>query len=144
MCGLAGEFVWGSGRKLDIPSLFPMIEVLGHRGPESAGYWASATSQALLLHARLAFVDLQSGAQPLCNQTASIWSALNGEIYDHRRIRHELEDAGHKFRTTCDAELIPHLFERNGVDSFQNLRGEFAFSLFLYFVCFRMISLVRI
>ena len=130
MCGIAGEFIWGSGRKLDIPLLFPMIEVLGHRGPESAGYWASESSQTLLLHARLAFVDLEAGTQPLCNQSGSIWSALNGEIYDHRRIHHELEQAGHKLRTTCDAELIPHLFESGGVDSFQHLRGEFAFALF--------------
>ena len=130
MCGIAGEFVWNSYRRLEIPSLFPMVEVLGHRGPESAGYWVSASSQALLLHARLAFVDLESGAQPIGNRSGSVWSTLNGEIYDHRHQRRELEKSGIKFRSTCDAELIPHLFEKSGVESFQHLQGEFAFALY--------------
>ncbi len=129
MCGIAGEAILSGDRRLSPTDLFPMIEALAHRGPESAGYWHDEGEQVLLMHARLSFVDLDGGAQPMANEDGRLWVSLNGELYGHREQRRSLVGQGHRFRTSCDAEIVPHLFEEKGVSAFPELRGEFAFAL---------------
>lgn len=130
MCGLAGEFVTRGERALHAPELFDMIDILAHRGPESAGYWLNEEKSAMLMHARLALVDLERGRQPLADESGRLWLSLNGELYGHRSARTGLMAKGHRFRSECDAEIVPHLYQDHGADCFEMLDGEFAFALF--------------
>ncbi len=129
MCGIAGELVMRGGRPLSPDELLPMIDVLSNRGPESAGYWHDEKQRILMMHARLALVDIPGGAQPMAHEGGRIWVSINGELYDFRRIRRRLLQAGHRLRSECDVEILPYLFEEEGEDCFSNLRGEFAIAL---------------
>ncbi|MEM7425827.1 MAG: asparagine synthase (glutamine-hydrolyzing) [Pseudomonadota bacterium] len=129
MCGIAGVFLPSGIGWLEPREYFPMIGAIAHRGPDGLDYHVNASHTALLMHARLALVDLEGGRQPLSNSDGSVWASCNGEIYGYRETMRELSEAGHTFRTSCDSEVIPHLFEKYGTDSFVKLRGEFAFAL---------------
>ena len=129
MCGIAGEFVFRGDRVLDPNDLTSMIDALAHRGPDSAGLWQDDSGQCVLMHSRTPRVDPVGGSQPVCNEDHSIWVTFNGEIYDHRDRIAELKGRGHRFASRCDAEVIPHLYEDFGTDSFAKLRGEFAFGV---------------
>src|SRR5258708_3368579 len=107
MCGLAGIFR-PEGVTADlVERTAAMIRTLGHRGPD--GFSIMALPGAVLGHARLATIDLETGTQPIGNEDGSIQVALNGEIYNYRELRAELERKGHRFRTQSDTEVIPHL-----------------------------------
>ena len=129
MCGIAGEFVFTGDRQLIPDELLGMIDALAHRGPDSAGYYLNDAANMLLMHSRTPRVDPSGGSQPLCNETGSIWISFNGEIYDHRLQIANLKATGHYLQSRCDAEVIPHLFEDHGTESFAKLRGEFAFAV---------------
>jgi len=75
---------------------------------------------------RLALVDLITGAQPISNEDETLDLVTNGEIYNHRELRRELEQRGHRFRTSTDVEVILHLYEDLGTNCFQRLNGMFA------------------
>ncbi len=130
MCGIAGVFIPSRMGWLDPRELLPMIGAIAHRGPDDMGYWMNGANTAMLMHTRLALVDTEKGSQPLSNETGSLWLTCNGEIYGYQAITRDLESRGHRFATRCDCEVIPHLFEQYGTDSFARLRGEFAFSLY--------------
>ena len=130
MCGIAGETVISGRRTLTPADLFGMIDIIAHRGPDSAGYWHSDDGGTVLMHARTPRVDPDGGSQPMCNETGSIWVTFNGEIYDHRERLQQLRSGGHKLRSRCDTEVIPHLFEDHGPKCFEMLRGEFAFAIY--------------
>ena len=104
-----------------------MRDVLAHRGPDGAGLWADG--RAALAHRRLSIVDVAGGHQPLSNEDGGIWVTFNGEIYNHRDVRAELEAAGHRYRTRSDTETIVHAYEEWGDDCVQRFRGMFAFAL---------------
>jgi asparagine synthase (glutamine-hydrolysing) len=104
-----------------------MRDVLTHRGPDEAGLWAD--DHAVLAHVRLSIVDLAGGRQPLSNEDAGVFVTYNGEIYNHRDVRAELECAGHRYRTRCDTETIVHAYEQWGDDCVHRFRGMFAFAL---------------
>ena len=104
-----------------------MRDVLTHRGPDGAGLWMD--QHAALAHRRLSIVDLAGGHQPLANEDGRIWITFNGEIYNHRDVRAELEAAGHRYRTRSDTETIVHAYEQWGDDCVRRLRGMFAFAL---------------
>jgi asparagine synthase (glutamine-hydrolysing) len=80
-------------------------------------------------HARLSIIDLETGNQPIANEDESVHIVVNGEFYDHDRIRRELRAAGHRLRTASDSEIALHLYEDLGASFLQLLRGEFAFAL---------------
>ena len=127
MCGIAG-FVAGSG--LDgaaAERALRMRDVITHRGPDAAGVWNDA--HAVLAHRRLSIVDLSGGAQPLSNESGSVWVIFNGEIYNHADVRRELEAFGHHYRTKSDTETIVHAYEQWGDDCIHRFRGMFAFAL---------------
>lgn len=127
MCGIAGIFD-PLGRPIDDRLLERMTARLTHRGPDDAGYLrADAVSFGFR---RLAIVDLVSGNQPMASESGSIVTMCNGELYNHAELRHDLQARGHRFHTTCDCEVIPHLYEEYGMALLDRLNGQFAFAIY--------------
>lgn len=128
MCGIAGICPAGSRD----PSLLErrarrMADTLVHRGPDEAGI--HVTPRVALASRRLKVIDLETGRMPISNEDGSVVVVYNGEIYNHRSLRAELEAAGHRFRTRSDTEVLVHLYEEHGIDLVHRLRGMFAFAL---------------
>jgi asparagine synthase (glutamine-hydrolysing) len=127
MCGIAGTFLFDSGARADARALRAMTGVLAHRGPDADGFHVDGPVG--LGHRRLSIIDLSTGDQPLSNEDGTVWTIFNGEIYNFRDLRAELEACGHRFRTATDTEVIVHGYEEWGVDVVQRFRGMFAFAL---------------
>ena len=104
-----------------------MSAKLVHRGPDSDGIFAEG--HAALAARRLAIIDLQTGDQPITNEDSTIYVVQNGELYNYRELRAELERAGHRFRTHGDTEVLVHLYEQEGLEFARRLRGMFAVAL---------------
>lgn len=104
-----------------------MCDRLAHRGPDEEGYFR-AIGVGLGVR-RLRIIDLESGHQPIANERGTIWVVHNGEIYNYRELRRELEARGHRFATQSDTEVIVHAYEQYGLESLARLRGMFAFAL---------------
>ena len=107
--------------------LHAMCERMTHRGPDSEGQMIS-TGVALGMR-RLAIIDLQTGEQPAWSEDHKIAVVLNGEIYNYRELRADLEKRGHQFRSASDTEVLPHLYEEYGREMVKHLNGMFAFAL---------------
>jgi len=104
-----------------------MTDRLRHRGPDGEGIHVDG-GFALGVR-RLSIVDLRTGAQPVANETRTVWAALNGEIYNHRHLRLELQGRGHRFRTQGDTEVLVHAWEQWGERCVQRLDGMFALAV---------------
>ena len=105
-----------------------MCQNLVHRGPDEEGFHDS--SQAVLGIRRLKVIGLVNGSQPVANSTATAFCVFNGEIYNFRELRVELERDGYIFRTNTDAEVIIHLYDQRGVEFVKYLRGMFAIAIY--------------
>lgn len=130
MCGIYGYL--STKQKVDRDILRRMGEALQHRGPDGEGEEIQQTAQWSLGlgHKRLSIIDLSpAGKQPMCNEDGTIWITYNGEIYNFRELRIELEGKGHFFRSNSDTEVIIHLYEEQGTDCLERLNGMFAFAL---------------
>jgi asparagine synthase (glutamine-hydrolysing) len=127
MCGIAGVLYADSGRNVDPETLSAMGEAIAHRGPDGHGVFR--TTAAAMIHRRLAIIDPNGGQQPISNEDESIHVVFNGEIYNYRDLRRELESRGHQFRTQSDTEVLVHLYEEYGHDLCRHLRGMFAFAI---------------
>jgi len=127
MCGIAGIVATDRVAPEDAARAVAMRDVMSYRGPDGAGLHADA--HAVLAHRRLSIIDLAGGHQPLSNETGAIWVTYNGEIYNHRDVRAQLETAGHTYRTRSDTETIVHAYEQWGDECVQRFRGMFAFAL---------------
>ena len=104
-----------------------MMNVMIHRGPDDFGVHLS---DGISMGARrLSIIDVAGGHQPLSNEDGTVWAMQNGELYNHREIRQELERAGHVFRTNCDTEALPHLYEQYGFSVPERLRGKFSLAV---------------
>jgi asparagine synthase (glutamine-hydrolysing) len=104
-----------------------------HRGPDAEGFWAStpAGPGVALAHRRLSIIDLSAdGTQPMIDPRSGVVLVYNGEVYNYRELRAELEASGATFRTRTDTEVLIHAYLRWGPDSLTRLRGMFAFALF--------------
>ena len=129
MCGVAGIFDAKLPRE-DYPALLErMASAVRHRGPDHQGILALPEIRAGLASRRLSIIDLTGGDQPIANEDGSVHVVFNGEIYNHRELRAELERCGHTFRTKCDTEVIVHLYEEAGIDCLDRLRGMFALAV---------------
>ena len=126
MCGIVGQ-VRNDSRRVSRPLLEQMCAGLEHRGPDKRGIFAR--DGAGLGIQRLRVIDLTTGDQPIANEDGSVVVVLNGEIYNYRELRAELERAGHRFATQGDTETIVHLYEEHGLDCVKHLHGMFAFAL---------------
>jgi asparagine synthase (glutamine-hydrolysing) len=130
MCGITG---WANLDTHTPPPegardlLHAMCERMVHRGPDSEGLFV--TSSVALGMRRLAIIDLVTGEQPAFNEDKSVAVILNGEIYNYRELRTDLERRGHSFRSASDTEVLPHLYEEYGDRMIRELNGMFAFAL---------------
>jgi asparagine synthase (glutamine-hydrolysing) len=128
MCGIAGAL---APRSQDAPppgavELFAAAMV--HRGPDGFGFFADGPVE--LGHRRLAIVDLsEAGRQPMASEDGRVVAVVNGEIYNHRELRAELERKGHRFRSASDSEVVVHLYEEEGARTPELLHGMFAFAV---------------
>jgi asparagine synthase (glutamine-hydrolysing) len=104
-----------------------MCAALVSRGPDDEGTYVK--DGAGLAMRRLSIIDLETGHQPVSNEDGSVWVVLNGEIYNYRQLRSDLERRGHRFATGTDTEVIVHLYEEHGADCVEALRGMFAFAI---------------
>jgi len=127
VCGIAGYV--GSLR----PGLgSEMARLLVHRGPDEAGECVLEGEDgrsAVLAHQRLAIIDIPGGHQPQTNEDGTVQVVFNGEIYNFQELRRELEQAGHRFATRSDTEVLVHLYEEHDLEMLEHLRGMFAFAL---------------
>jgi asparagine synthase (glutamine-hydrolysing) len=125
MCGITG-FVgpYPSER------IYAMNALVAHRGPDDEGYWIDPNANVALGHRRLSIIDLRpEGRQPMTNEDGTIQLIFNGEIYNYRELRCELEAKGHSFASLSDTETIIHLYEEEGIDAVKRLNGIFAIAL---------------
>ena len=126
MCGIAG-FV-GVGDKGILKN---MSKILSHRGPDAEGYWYDKDRGVHLGHKRLAIIDISDGSQPMETSDGSLVIIFNGEIYNHRELRKELEGLGHKFRTDhSDTEVLLLAYKEWGRTTPCKLNGMWAFALY--------------
>jgi asparagine synthase (glutamine-hydrolysing) len=126
MCGITGAFRISGGEAPPLPShvLRRMTDQIDYRGPDDAGF---VSGDGCSLGARrLSIIDVEGGHQPFSNENGRIWAAQNGEIYNHELLRAELERRGHRLRSRCDTEVLPHLYEEHGPELTDRLRGMFA------------------
>jgi asparagine synthase (glutamine-hydrolysing) len=124
MCGIAG-----STDDRDARAVRAMCALLHHRGPDDEGIHSDPHAGVSIGTRRLAVMDVAGGHQPLSNEDGTVWVAFNGEIYNHRRLREQLLQRGHRFQTTTDTEVIPHLYEEFGDAFVDALEGMFGLAL---------------
>ncbi|HCA60229.1 MAG TPA: asparagine synthase (glutamine-hydrolyzing) [Blastocatellia bacterium] len=129
MCGIAG---WINLKRSDSNDgaeavLHSMCDTIVHRGPNSEGLWLDDT--VALGMRRLSIIDLETGDQPVFNCDRSVIVMMNGELYNYREVRAELEKKAHKFTTKSDTEILPHLYEEYGEGLLEHVNGMYAFSL---------------
>ena len=124
MCGICGKY---NRDGVDQAEIRAMAGALAHRGPDDEGYYLSGPVG--LGHRRLSIIDLNTGRQPLSNEDGTVWIVFNGEIYNYRALKPELEKKGHVFKTQTDTEVIVHLYEDLGVGCLEKLGGMFAFAI---------------
>jgi len=122
MCGICG--IASNRGAIDPERLRRMSATLYHRGPDSEG--THIGGPVGIAARRLAIIDLDGGDQPIASEDGNVVVVQNGEIYNYRELMHELERAGHTFRTRCDTEVLVHGYEEWGAALWQRLRGMFA------------------
>ena len=123
MCGIAGILSL-DGRPIDRLDLVQrMTARLVHRGPDEEGHYVNDTRTVALGHRRLRVIDLDSGRQPLGNESGSVMLTFNGEIYGFQPLRETLQARGHRFRTKTDTEVIVHVYEDEGISCLEQLKG---------------------
>jgi asparagine synthase (glutamine-hydrolysing) len=130
MCGICGAFVYRGSEALDFERLRAARDYMTPRGPNGSGEWASANRAVWFGHRRLSIIDLsERGAQPMMDVAGELVVTFNGEIYNFRELRRDLEARGHIFRSDSDTEVLIELYRAKGPDFVADLRGMFAFAL---------------
>lgn len=128
MCGISGLVNWGNRE-----TLARMTAMQRHRGPNASGLWDHLSPDGSYIglgSRRLSILDLSAdGHMPMSNEDGNVWITYNGEIYNARTLRRELEAKGHRFKSFADTEVIIHLYEEEGADCVKRLNGMFAFAI---------------
>src|SRR3981081_91892 len=106
MCGICGQFNFGDRAPVCRQTVERMANSISHRGPDDEGYYVAGPLG--LGFRRLSIIDLEGGHQPMSDQEESVWVIFNGEIYNFRELKSELEGFGHVFRTKSENEVIVH------------------------------------
>jgi asparagine synthase (glutamine-hydrolysing) len=127
VCGIAGWVDLAGRRAAPEGAVAAMAAALYHRGPDEDGFLDRPG--LALANRRLSIVGLKDGQQPIANEDRTVWVVFNGELFDYPEKRAELTAQGHRFRTSTDTELLPHLWEQYGAGMFDHVRGQFAFCL---------------
>jgi asparagine synthase (glutamine-hydrolysing) len=131
MCGISGFYsLAGPVRREHAEATRRVTSRLAHRGPDDCGFFEDGA--VVLGHRRLSILDLSPGGhQPMSNEDATVWVTFNGEIYNFLELRKNLVDAGHRFLSRSDTEVLIHGYEEWGVEKLlEKLRGMFAFALY--------------
>ena len=128
MCGISGLANWGNRE-----TLARMTAVQRHRGPNDGGLWDHRSADGSYIglgSRRLSILDLsETGHMPMSNEDGTVWITYNGEIYNARTLRRELEAKGHQFMSFADTEVVIHLYEEEGAGCAKRLNGMFAFAI---------------
>jgi asparagine synthase (glutamine-hydrolysing) len=120
ICGIAG--------KREETQIRRMTGIMEHRGPDDEGFYID--DDISLGVKRLAIIDLKTGNQPIFNEKRDMVVILNGEIYNFKELRKELEERGHRFYTKTDTEVLIHAYEEFGFECLKHLRGMFSFAIY--------------
>ncbi|MFL5863878.1 MAG: asparagine synthase (glutamine-hydrolyzing) [Solirubrobacteraceae bacterium] len=127
MCGICGTYDFSHGESPDRAVLEQMNQTLAHRGPDGGGTYVDGPIG--LAARRLAIIDLEHGDQPMVSSDGQVCVVQNGEILNHLQLREELERDGARFRTSCDTEVLLHMYLRHGPGFVSRLRGMFALAV---------------
>jgi asparagine synthase (glutamine-hydrolysing) len=127
MCGICGQFNFATNQPVDQAMIIHMANSIAHRGPDDEGYFVSGPVG--LGFRRLSIIDLAGGHQPMSDADETVWVVFNGEIYNFKEVRLELEQLGYHFRTNCDTEVIVHGYREWGTDVFNHLNGMFGLAI---------------
>lgn len=127
MCGIAGIAAFQGAAPPSIGQISRMCDTIVHRGPDSEGL--DVRDNVALGMRRLAIIDIAGGSQPVFNADRTVRTVFNGEIYNFRELRRELEQRGHRFTTSSDTEVLVHGYVEWGSELPQHLNGMFAFAI---------------
>jgi asparagine synthase (glutamine-hydrolysing) len=127
MCGICGQFNFGTDRPVDPLVIERMSDTIKHRGPDDSGRFIDGSLG--FGFRRLSIIDLAAGHQPMSDQAESVWVVFNGEIYNFKELRRELEGHGHVFRTHCDTEVIVHGYKQWGDAVLERFNGMFGLAI---------------
>ena len=125
MCGIAGICRLGGMEDISVDTLLRMTCCLDHRGPDEKGIYID--DNVGLGHSRLSIIDLSGGVQPIHNEDGTVWIVYNGEVFNYLELREKLLAKGHRFYTSCDTEVVVHMYEEYGAECLEQLNGQFAF-----------------
>jgi asparagine synthase (glutamine-hydrolysing) len=127
MCGICGQFNFARNESVEPATIRRMTGTIVHRGPDDEGYFISGPVG--LGFRRLSIIDLAGGHQPMSDAEETVWVIFNGEIYNFKELRAELEEQGHRFRTNSDTEVIVHGYKEWGTGVFDRLNGMFGLAI---------------
>jgi asparagine synthase (glutamine-hydrolysing) len=127
MCGICGQYHFGSDRPADRATVTAMARSISHRGPDDEGFHFAGPLG--LGFRRLSIIDLEGGHQPMSDHDETVWVVFNGEIYNFPELRQELEAHGHVFRTRSDTEVIVHGYKQWGTEVLNRLNGMFGLAI---------------
>ncbi len=127
MCGIAGQFSFQRRDPVDRDTIVRMARSIAHRGPDDEGFFIAGAVG--LGFRRLSIIDLAGGHQPMSDAEETVWIIFNGEIYNYRELRVELQNKGYKFSTDSDTEVIIHGYKQWGKDVFNHLNGMFGLAI---------------
>jgi asparagine synthase (glutamine-hydrolysing) len=129
MCGIAGIHAYTGDTDSLRRRLETMSAALIHRGPDDHGVYIHPAMLSGIAARRLSIMDPEHGSQPLFNQDRTVAVVCNGEIYNHRALRGELERKGYHLQSHSDCEVLAHLYEEEGIDFLKRLKGMFALAV---------------
>src|SRR5436309_4766427 len=127
MCGIAGQFNFQRRDPVERETIARMARSIAHRGPDDEGHFISG--RVGLGFRRLSIIDLAGGHQPMSDADEMVWIIFNGEIYNYRELRAELQGKGHEFRTNSDTEVIIHGYKEWGTEVLNRLNGMFGLAI---------------
>jgi len=128
MCGICGKYNFlHKEAAVDRRELEEMAGAIRHRGPDDEGYFLDGPLG--FGFRRLSIIDLEGGHQPMSDQERTTWVVFNGEIYNFKELRAELESHGHVFRTRCDTEVIIHGYKQWGDEVLNRMNGMFGLAV---------------
>src|SRR6516165_5531558 len=127
MCGICGQFNFANEVAVYPETVTRMARSIIHRGPDDEGcYFDGSLGFGFR---RLSIIDLAGGHQPMSDAEETVWIIFNGEIYNYKELRAELQTKGHQFRTNSDTEVIIHGYVEWGTDVFNRLNGMFGLAI---------------
>src|SRR5213080_4533990 len=127
MCGICGQFNFAQKEPVEPETVRRMTQTIVHRGPDDEGYFFDGPVG--LGFRRLSIIDLAGGHQPMSDAEETVWIIFNGEIYNYRELRAELQSKGYQFRTNSDTEVIVHGYKEWGTEVFNRLNGMFGVAI---------------